>query len=161
MWCAEYGNYCTEFFCHHFFAKISWNQLFTNEFYSKLIWRKKISMAANFSFFHTVLWKFRNFTATVSSQKFREIDFLLKYFTLCKLIWRKKFCMAANFSFFHTVKGNFRSNIFTEKLTNSTSLAKDYWTMITLFKRSYFLDNSMINSLKSLRCTIAVLTFRK
>ena len=31
----------TEFYCHQFFAKISWNQLFAKELYSRLIWRIK------------------------------------------------------------------------------------------------------------------------
>ena len=59
----------------------------------------------NFRNFHTVystLWKFLNFTATVFSQKFRQINVLLKNFTI-RLIWRKKICKAENFSFFHTV----------------------------------------------------------
>ena len=37
------------FYCHHLFAKIPWNQLFAEELYSKLIWRKSICMAVNFS----------------------------------------------------------------------------------------------------------------
>ena len=42
----------------------------------------------NFSFYHTVwklrntLWKFRNFTATVFSQKFRQINILQKNITI-------------------------------------------------------------------------------
>ena len=44
----------TEFYCHHFFAKIPWNQLFAIGLYSELIWRKKFCMPVNFSFFHTV-----------------------------------------------------------------------------------------------------------
>ena len=49
-----------------------------------MIWRKKILARENFSFFHTVstLWKFRNFIATVFSQKFRQINVLLKNFTI-------------------------------------------------------------------------------
>ena len=49
----------------------------------------------------STLWKLRNFTATVFSQKLRQIKALLKNF--CKLIWRKKFCGAVNFSFFHII----------------------------------------------------------
>ena len=43
-----------EFYCHNFIAKIPSNQLFTKELPSKLIWRKNICMAENFSSFHTV-----------------------------------------------------------------------------------------------------------
>ena len=76
------------------------------------------------------MWKLQIFTATVYSQKFRQINVLLKNSSVnwfdgkncvaenfakipsnwrftkelyCKLIWRKKFVWAENFSFFHTV----------------------------------------------------------
>ena len=61
-----------------------------------------------FSYFHEIfaknaysalVWKLRNLTATIFSQKIREINFLLKNFNLS---WfdEKKFCIAVNFSFF-------------------------------------------------------------
>ena len=61
-----------------------------------LLWRHfcQKSVRINFRIFHTAcvwhtaLWKFWNFTATILLQKFRQINFLLKKFTL-KLIWRK------------------------------------------------------------------------
>ena len=58
--------------------------------YSKLIWRKKIWVAANFLFFHNVVctvWK-----STIKSdhtEKFREINSLVTYIVKT-LIWRKK-----------------------------------------------------------------------
>ena len=51
------------------------------------------------------MWKLQTFTATVYSQKFRQINVLLKNF--CKLIWRKNICVAENFVFFHTVYTKF------------------------------------------------------
>ena len=57
------------FKCHGFFAKIPSNQRFTKEFYYKLIWRKKICMAANFSFFYTVCA-----TLNCSTNKIMEIN---------------------------------------------------------------------------------------
>ena len=52
------------------------------------------------------LWKFRNFTATIFSQKFREINFLLKKFTLDGFDEKKLW-------FFHTVPqcGNWRNSL--------------------------------------------------
>ena len=62
----------------------------------------------NFTFFHTVsctLWKLRSFTATIFSQKFRQINVLLidkeRY---CRLILRKKTCH----SFFTKIPSNQR-----------------------------------------------------
>ena len=54
------------FYCHDFVTKIPSNQLFTKEFYSKLIWRKNICVAVKFSFFHNVLSHFfgKNFVKT-------------------------------------------------------------------------------------------------
>ena len=49
-----------------------------------LIWRKKCwfcHQTRDHVLCHT-LWKFRNFAATILSQKFRAINFLLKKFTL-------------------------------------------------------------------------------
>ena len=51
----------------------------------ELIWREKISVRVNFSFFHSLvhtLWKLQNFTAMISPQKFRQINVLLKKFTI-------------------------------------------------------------------------------
>ena len=44
----------------------------------------------NFRNYHTTVWKLRNFTATILPQKFRQINFLLKKFTL-NWIDEKKF----------------------------------------------------------------------
>ena len=44
----------TEFYCQDLVAKIPSNQLFTSELYTKLIWRRKICLAVNFKFSHTV-----------------------------------------------------------------------------------------------------------
>ena len=56
----------------------------------KLISRQSFQVIQGFSFHHTVvlliqyhtLWKFRNFTATIFLQKFRQINVLLKNFTI-------------------------------------------------------------------------------
>ena len=54
----------TKFCCYSFVKIIPWNQLFTKELYSRLIWREKICVAVNFSFFHTValhtVWNIEN-----------------------------------------------------------------------------------------------------
>ena len=75
----------------------------------QLIWRKMVKNIATsgllqtFVIYTLTVWKLRNFTAVkVFSQKFRQINVLLKNFTI-RLIWRKKICKAENFSFFHTV----------------------------------------------------------
>ena len=56
----------------------------------------------NFHNFHTTLWKLRNFTATVFSQKFRQINVLLKKL-FYKLIWRKKITWRSEFLVFSTL----------------------------------------------------------
>ena len=63
------------FYCHDFIAKIPSNQLFTKELHSKLIWRKNICVAVNFSFFHSVhtVWKNIKFSAAMQNF-FRQID---------------------------------------------------------------------------------------
>ena len=90
----------TEFYCHHFFAKISWNQLFTNEFYSKLIWRKKNSMAANFSVSHAVLWELRYFTLFIFPLKFCKISWVSTKFTLYLTIFTKYYSSESIFLLF-------------------------------------------------------------
>ena len=65
--------------------------------------RKFIILRENFSFFHTTQWKFRNFTATVFPQKFRQIDGLLKKELYNKIDLTEKNCAAVNFLLFHTV----------------------------------------------------------
>ena len=71
-----------------FLAKISWKRRYTKE----LFWRNTFWARVNSLTFHTMLWKFRNFTATILAQKIRQISFfLLKSFTLDKLTWRKQF----------------------------------------------------------------------
>ena len=40
--CAAHNEEIMEFYCHHFFVKIPWNQRFAKELYSKLIWRKNL-----------------------------------------------------------------------------------------------------------------------
>ena len=49
------------------------------------------------------MWKLRNFTSTIFSEKFRENNVLITKELYSKLIWWKNICMAVNFSFFHTV----------------------------------------------------------
>ena len=68
---------------HRFWAKLSSNQNFTKELYCKLIWRKKNLRDSELLVFRT-LWKLQNFTATIFSQKFRQINVLLNNFTI---IW--------------------------------------------------------------------------
>ena len=51
-------------------------------------------MGGNLWNYHTVLWKFRNFTATIFSQKFRQINVWVKNFTInwfdgIKFSWQK------------------------------------------------------------------------
>ena len=49
---------------------------------------------------NSTVWKLQNFTATIFSQKFRQINVLPYY----KLHWFDvKNCVVVNFSFFHTV----------------------------------------------------------
>ena len=63
---------------------ISWKHVITsmNQFH-EIFTKKSIN--------HNTVCKLRNFTATIFSQKFHEINFLLKNSDLSKLIWRKKF----------------------------------------------------------------------
>ena len=76
----------------------------------------------NFCNFHTV-WKIRNFTATIFSQKIPWNQLFVREL-YSKLIWQKN-CMAENFSFFHTVfhtltvwkKSEILSHIFLSKIS--------------------------------------------
>ena len=69
--------------------KNSWNQLFSN-FFSKTVaftkFLSKKSVRERLSIITTLwlstVWKLRNFTATIFSQKFRESNFLLINFTI-------------------------------------------------------------------------------
>ena len=68
----------------HFFSS---NQRFTKakrSYRKQLISRKFLIMIAFYSTLcsQCTLWKLRNFTATIFSQKFRQIDVLLKNFTI-------------------------------------------------------------------------------
>ena len=67
------------------------------------------------------LWKSRNFTAMVFSQKFRQINVLLNKELCYELIWWKKICVAVNFSFFHTV------SVEITEIHCHTSLTKISW----------------------------------
>ena len=62
----------TNSFCHDFYAKIPSNQSFTTELYYNLIWRKKICVAVNFSFFHTVQVVWQNEIFTLTKKKCRQ-----------------------------------------------------------------------------------------
>ena len=81
-----------EFYCHHFSAKIPWNQLFTKELYSRVIWRKIIYVVVNFSFFHTVglqsvvKWRIYFHQKNISSHQ------LLKIISLLKTLVSRNFC---------------------------------------------------------------------
>ena len=55
-----------------FFRKFSSNYRFTKELYNKLIWRKKICVAVNFSFFHTVQSKVTGKDSFAQSFNFTE-----------------------------------------------------------------------------------------
>ena len=70
-----------QFSLTHFWQKIREINGFTKEITKELIWRNIFLVRLNFSFFHTVLWKLRNFTATIKpvimSQKFRQINFFV------------------------------------------------------------------------------------
>ena len=68
--------------------------------FSRNFWQKWVRV--NFRNFHTTLWKLRNFTATVFSQKFRQINVLLKKL-FYKLIWRKKIAWRSEFLVFSTL----------------------------------------------------------
>ena len=90
--------------------KFSWNQVFSNFFiktlFSQLLAKKYIRV--NFRNFHTMVQcaqcgKLQTFTATVYSQKFRQINVLLKNFTISWFDGKKIAWLAVNFSFFHTV----------------------------------------------------------
>ena len=79
---------------------------------------------------HSVhVWKLQNFTAIIFSQKFREINFLLKNFTLS---WfdEKYFALAVNFSFFHTV-WEIHSHLMEKYFVKSTLLFKKLKTMLS------------------------------
>ena len=89
-----------EKFCH--WKKISSNHLFSNFFsktnaFTKVLRKKCEREFLQFPHFESALWKLWNFTVTVFSQIFRQINVLLKNFR------RKIICLAVNFSFFHTV----------------------------------------------------------
>ena len=66
------------------------------------------------------VWKLRNFTAVILSQKFRESNFFSKF------LWRKTIRMVVTFSFFHIVHiaaqcGNFSHIFLTKFRENNTS----------------------------------------
>ena len=66
---------------------------------------KLIEICKNFtSLKYTALWKIRNFTATVFSQKFRQINVLLLLKNYCKFIWRNNLCGSEFLVFPYCVK---------------------------------------------------------
>ena len=98
MQCKEDGTRTkeiTESYCTHFatFLLQKFRQTSLNWFNKQLAWMG-----------HT-LWELQNFTATILSQKFRQIIFFTTKELYCKLILRKKICVAVNFSFcgFHEI----------------------------------------------------------
>ena len=119
----------TEFYCHHFFAKIPWNQLFAKELYSKLIWRKKFAWQW-ISRFSTLcfIWQFYDlekivffqwerisrFSTLWTSVEKRDIHCHAKFFSsnqlrvkfFSKKLISRNFCekmVAVKFRNFHTV----------------------------------------------------------
>ena len=56
--------------------------------------------------FHTVLWKLRNFTVTIFSQKFRQLNFLLKKIFYEINVWKKAvFTFSGKFDFTEFLHG--------------------------------------------------------
>ena len=109
---------------------ISSNQLFSYFFSKNVAFTKflpkKLSVCTCGSKSLTV-WKLRNFTATIFSQKFRKSNFLLKNSTLN---WfDEKNCMAVNFSFFHTVFLELPhcAHCVTEILSHNSFMTKISW----------------------------------
>ena len=98
-----------------------------------MIWRKKISVRVNLSFFHRVVWKLQKFSLTLFLQKFVKASVLLKKL-LDRWFDEKKFSVRReNFSFLHTVLHsalwslrNFCITIFWKKSVKTTSLVKSF-----------------------------------
>ena len=79
-------------YCHHFFAKILWNQLFAKELYSKLIWRKKFA------------WQWISRFSTLCTLWCCKMNSLV--ISLVKAMVSRNFCqksVRANFCNYHTV----------------------------------------------------------
>ena len=76
----------TKFCCHSFVTKIPWNQLFTKELYSRLIWRKKIYVEGSefFVFPHNNLFVFQTPQYKLSTQNLRS------HLVICQIIYLKK-----------------------------------------------------------------------
>ena len=116
---------------------------------------KNKNVAENLRNFHTVqrtLWKLRNFTATIFSQKFRQINFLLKKFTLnCfdgkKIAWQRFFCFSTlcwvnftkNYCSFH-IKF-YLAKVFFVK----SNLFNSFFLVKTLFSRKFCKKSVRVN----------------
>ena len=79
--------------CENYGIKIrECNGLTKSKITNELTWRNIFLMRKNFSFFHLHIVEIteQNYTSTVFSQIFCQIDVLLKNDLYCKLNWRKK-----------------------------------------------------------------------
>ena len=100
-----------ELYCHDFVAKIPSNQLFTKELPFKLIWRKNICLAENFSFFHTV-----EITEIYSSQKISSNQLFSNLSS--KTLLSRNFCLKivrVNFRNFHSEQIPWNQLFFSQK----------------------------------------------
>ena len=79
-----------------------------------------------------------NFAATDFSQKFRQINVLLKIELYWKLIWRKKICVAVNFSFVHIlwwILPFFRQiNVFTKEEVTKELISRKCFSVIAFYR---------------------------
>ena len=102
----------------------------------------------------TVVWKLRNFTATILSQKFSE-SYVFAKELYCNLTKKHSRGMAVNFSFFHTVivrnmhslnKGNLLSHFFEKKIRESNSFTnKEFiWRNIVLVRVNFSLFQTVM-----------------
>ena len=101
----------------------------------------------NFLFFHTVRWKSRNFTATVFTQNFRQINnFTVNWFDVKNFVWQWIFRFSTLHSveickfFPHDILQKFRQiNFFTKELycksiwRKNFAVGENFWNYHTVF----------------------------
>ena len=153
----------TEFYCHDFFAKFPSNQHLLNKFnLCKLLWRKKLRGKP--------YWNFGILLPRFFSQKFRQINVLLKNFTVNWFDGRKfAWQLISRFSTLHCVGnpqcGNFRNllSLFWQQFRETNfilkKLLKSWFGEIFLLTVNFSFYHTVKSTLTHLDKNFVKLTF--
>ena len=120
--------------CENYGIKIrESNGLTKSKITNELTWRNIFLMRKNFSFFHLHIVEIteQNYTSTVFSQIFCQIDVLLKNDLYCKLIWQKNLrgSFSAKITWNHFILFNLQKG-YTESWLDEIFLSlfiENYW----------------------------------